>query len=639
MFVTAVFCGRLAQRTLRSIILLSILLVSLDRGGMAQVGTVLGVPNTFTTSCAHTFYISQSAGNDSNNGTAKTTPWKHHPYMSTFTGSYAHTASDCFIFKGGDTWGSSDLGTGLKTMGYGSSTTAYDYYGVDTTWYTGASWVRPIFNAQASTSILEIFWVYASDGTDGSFVTIDSLELTGEYINGTGAYESVYIGQNHDVLMNNLNIHGWTGNLANMGNTVGNYWGGVGDNNPTNLTNVTLQNSYIHNETGCMTASITQVSRSSNVATVTVSSTIPANWIASGNTKIWITGATDSSFNVDNGGITTTSTTSTSFTFPNTGSNVSTESSAGTVYSECGVAVEYAQTLANNEFYSVGTVLIHGGKFVHDNYVHDNPGIYCDCGSTNNFGIDTWEGTPAVSFNTTSYTYRNRIVNSNLGTSWFPGPGVTVAAGFTATAVLFDNVFIWRNGHTSNFAINVDPAYSGAPSTIGCGVANTCNIQIWNNTLVLDPSDNAGCGQLTNRGSQYFNNVSIQNNHCIGPSGGWLDFSSYVPTYIKGTFTQGNQANMLNATASTSGYSFISTGSTLNYAPTNQTCNGNSNASTCTVANGIGLASLCTGTPLNPYLCQDINGISRLTSNWDIGAYQSSTGNSGPASISALVRD
>lgn len=56
------------------------------------------------------YYISFSAGANTNNGTTATTPWKSHPYMSASTscggahGTYAHAAGDTFYFKMGDSW-------------------------------------------------------------------------------------------------------------------------------------------------------------------------------------------------------------------------------------------------------------------------------------------------------------------------------------------------------------------------------------------------------------------------------------------------------------------------------------------------------------------------------------------------------
>ena len=54
---------------------------------------------------ATTYYIDYVTGSDSSVApTSKTTPWKRHPYMIGFTGSYSHAAGDIFIFKGGVTW-------------------------------------------------------------------------------------------------------------------------------------------------------------------------------------------------------------------------------------------------------------------------------------------------------------------------------------------------------------------------------------------------------------------------------------------------------------------------------------------------------------------------------------------------------
>ena len=58
---------------------------------------------------------------------SKSTPWKHAPYMHSFTGAYTHTGGDCFVFRGGDTW----VATDYLTIAKGGSSTSPDYYGVD----------------------------------------------------------------------------------------------------------------------------------------------------------------------------------------------------------------------------------------------------------------------------------------------------------------------------------------------------------------------------------------------------------------------------------------------------------------------------------------------------------------------------
>jgi len=85
------------------------------------------------------YYVDSGAGSDSHTQTqakSKSTPWAHQPYMANFTGSYTHTAGDCFVFKGGSTW--SNASFPLKVAASGIST-APDYYGVDVTWWSGTN--------------------------------------------------------------------------------------------------------------------------------------------------------------------------------------------------------------------------------------------------------------------------------------------------------------------------------------------------------------------------------------------------------------------------------------------------------------------------------------------------------------------
>jgi len=97
------------------------------------------------------YYIDNAGGSDSNSQAQaknKSTAWAHQPYMASFTGQYAHSAGDCFVFKGGDTWVASDMPLKIQA---GGGTSEYDYYGVDQSWYNGSSWTRPKFDAQNTT--------------------------------------------------------------------------------------------------------------------------------------------------------------------------------------------------------------------------------------------------------------------------------------------------------------------------------------------------------------------------------------------------------------------------------------------------------------------------------------------------------
>src|SRR5262245_2456908 len=92
---------------------------------------LLLVPCCFAT----TYYIDYATGSDSNNGRATTTPWKRHPYMTGWAGSYTHVAGDVFIFKGGVTWPAACFP--LKPGAGGSSTGGSDIYKGDPSWYAG----------------------------------------------------------------------------------------------------------------------------------------------------------------------------------------------------------------------------------------------------------------------------------------------------------------------------------------------------------------------------------------------------------------------------------------------------------------------------------------------------------------------
>ncbi len=152
-------------------------------------------------SAGTTYYIDFSSGADTNNGTAKTTPWKHAPGMHNCASNCAaHTpaAGDEFIFEGGVTWNYTIFPWDM-TGGGSSSSSTYGcdngaggggcvYYGVDQTWFTGGSWTRPILNAGGwSNSPTDTTCFYNNDpsannyiATEGtSFFIFDNFEFTG----------------------------------------------------------------------------------------------------------------------------------------------------------------------------------------------------------------------------------------------------------------------------------------------------------------------------------------------------------------------------------------------------------------------------------------------------------------------------
>lgn len=172
---------------------------------------------------ATTYYIDYSNGSNSNNGTSKTTPWKTHPYMNHSSGcdgasgpSYpTHVAGDQFIFKGNVTWPAACF---TMNVTVGGTSIAQDYYGVDVTWYAGASFARPIFDmANQTASLGPIIRVRAA------YITFDNLELKRLLItpgsdNCTESNidtNSSNNGQN-GVIYKNLYIHDWTTTAAQL---------------------------------------------------------------------------------------------------------------------------------------------------------------------------------------------------------------------------------------------------------------------------------------------------------------------------------------------------------------------------------------------------------------------------------------
>jgi len=165
----------------------------------------------------HTYYISKSAGSDSNTSTqaqSKSTPWAHLPGMPSCTAncaSYTPVAGDSFILKGGDTWVASDLDLYWQWTGTSS---APIYIGVDQTWYNsgscGSSWCRPVFTCGGgSCSYTDNGHGFYTDQGGIQYVTVDNIEFTGLYQSTAGYpnYFSVY--GSYNTFEHNY-IHGWS---------------------------------------------------------------------------------------------------------------------------------------------------------------------------------------------------------------------------------------------------------------------------------------------------------------------------------------------------------------------------------------------------------------------------------------------
>lgn len=159
-----------------------------------------------------TYYISYTDGANGNPGT-KVSPWKYHPYMWGWSGSYTHSAGDQFIFKGSDTWPNDCFTLYIQAGGAAGN---YDYYGVDKTWYRGSSWVKPKFDAQGieltrNGGTWDVMVQFA--GGAKSYITFDNLDFTGLYWAPPQPFGSVCyitIQSSTYITISNCNFRNWT---------------------------------------------------------------------------------------------------------------------------------------------------------------------------------------------------------------------------------------------------------------------------------------------------------------------------------------------------------------------------------------------------------------------------------------------
>lgn len=193
---------------------------------------------TSTSAFATTFYVDYAKGSDSNNGIAKTSPWKHAPGMNGASGSASSTAvraGDSVILKGCVTWPNAAFSWSFPYAGTNGNPI---YVGVDKTWWdssvTGctSAWNRPVLNlgnAAPTDSFYRIILLLES------YVTYDNFEVTNVAClpspNGQTNIFDWGDGSSSGITVQNMYIHGWnnpyfsvgTGNIASGATTVTNY--------------------------------------------------------------------------------------------------------------------------------------------------------------------------------------------------------------------------------------------------------------------------------------------------------------------------------------------------------------------------------------------------------------------------------
>jgi hypothetical protein len=158
------------------------------------------------------YYISNSIGSDSNNGTSKATPWLHAPGMPGCSGTCASTtptAGDSFVFMGCDTW---TFSGSWSWSGSGTGTSPITIGGTDQTWYNTSvcpsAWNRPILTGGGTWPGSTIAFMV---NFGGSYVNFGWFEITGFYYNGVGPSSEIgiFTGGSNELVHDNY-IHGWT---------------------------------------------------------------------------------------------------------------------------------------------------------------------------------------------------------------------------------------------------------------------------------------------------------------------------------------------------------------------------------------------------------------------------------------------
>jgi len=208
------------------------------------------IPSAFAT----TYYIAAS-GSDSNNGTSKTTPWLHAPGMKNCSGTCASASpkpGDQVIFRGGDTWhfGNSSLSpyTGACTQypgsvtcwlwQWGGSSGSPIYIGVDQTWYSGSSWVRPVMTGDNALSTGFVSGCTYDDSTTiflalsgSNYLTLDNFDWQGACLAATSVTgQYIFNKANSHTIIENNYFHGMTAAVSSQDNffaIMGNHANGL----------------------------------------------------------------------------------------------------------------------------------------------------------------------------------------------------------------------------------------------------------------------------------------------------------------------------------------------------------------------------------------------------------------------------
>jgi hypothetical protein len=204
-------------------------------------GNISDQSSSFIITTAHRIFYIAASGSDANSGSTKTSPWLHVPGMPACANVCAKVipaAGDSFILKGGDTWhfgnnSSIPYTGGTWVWQWNGSSGSPIYIGVDSTWYSGSSWSRPVLTADnpltphagafadyVPSCVYQIgshnIIIDMSSVESVQHVILDNFELTGlcqvtANAGSHGGYDQyLTLSPNGNNTFRRLYIHGWT---------------------------------------------------------------------------------------------------------------------------------------------------------------------------------------------------------------------------------------------------------------------------------------------------------------------------------------------------------------------------------------------------------------------------------------------
>jgi hypothetical protein len=185
----------------------------------------------------HVYYIDWAGGSDTNDGLAKNSdgmghgPWQRAPGMhgtvagvgpgsldiqnGTTCPNGCDNSGSSFIFKGGVTWPWQASDSTWWIHMYGTGPDAFSvYFGVDTTWYAGANWTRPIFDFGGPTGGQQLC-NNLMGLQPAKYVVIDNFEFIGYYWDSscnplTQSIGYIFVGSAGHNELKNLYMHGFS---------------------------------------------------------------------------------------------------------------------------------------------------------------------------------------------------------------------------------------------------------------------------------------------------------------------------------------------------------------------------------------------------------------------------------------------